>query len=184
MYANQKKYWEGYKKELINPIDLLVLNGHYNAATKLILLGIDSLAGFYTGRISSGSVGNSFIKFVKKYMPKFNDITFPSSGSGVLKNRKKGHPITTPTEILYYIFRNDMIHDGSLGIGVEVYKDKDYKILWSGEGVQIFRINIIGFFKYFKKAINDYENDLISDENLKKKFSDKYHDIENPCFEI
>ena len=186
MHLYQEKFWEDYKKELINSIDLLILNWYYGVAAKLILLGIDSLAGFYTGRITSGLVGDSFIKFIEKYMSKFNDNDklFTSSGKFVLKNRKTGYPITKPTEILYYIFRNDMIHDGSLGIGVEVYKDENYKVLWSGESVQIFRINIIGFFEYFKKAINDYEKDINSDEDLKKNFSDKYYDIKDPCFEI
>jgi hypothetical protein len=176
MDKDKKEFWENYKKELINPIDVLISNGHYSAASKLILLGIDSLAGFYSGRITSGQVSSSFIQFVEKYMSKFNDTTFPTSGN-ILKNRKTGHTIAKPTEILYYIFRNDMIHDGFLGIGVEIYKDNDYKILWSGSGFQIFRINIVGFFEYFKKAIGDYENDLNCDEVLKTNFINKYNDI-------
>lgn len=175
MDLNQEKFWKDYKEELIKSIDLLILSECYCGATKLILLGIDSLAGFYSGRITSGLVGSSFIEFVDKYMPRFNVVNFSTSGN-LLKNRKTEHVITKPAEILYYILRNNMIHDGSLGIGVVVYKD-DYKILWSGSGVQIFQINIIGFFEYFKKAINDYEKDLTTDDDLRKKFFNKYNDI-------
>lgn len=181
MDKDQKEFWKNYKKELINPIDVLISNGHYSAASKLILSGIDSLAGFYSGRITFGQVSSSFIQFVEQYMSKFNDLTFSTSGN-VLKNRKTGHTIIKPTEILFYIFRNDMIHDGSLGIGVEIYKDDNYKVLWSGSGFQIFRINIVGFFEYFKKAIIDYENDLNHDESLKSNFADKYNDIKNFSF--
>ncbi len=176
MDADKSKFWEDYKKELTNSINILISNKCYSEAAKLILLGIDSLAGFYTRRITPGLIADSFLKFTEKYMPRFNDVKFPNTGN-VLKNRKTGNVITKPTEILYYLFRNNMIHDGSLGIGMEVYKDDDYKILWAGSGYQIFKINIVGFFEYFKKAINDYEKDLYTDSVLNKSFTKKYNDI-------
>ncbi len=182
MDYNEKTFWENYKKELISPIDLLIKNKEDIAAAKLILPGIDSLAGFYTGRTTSGLVGSSFIDFVEKYMPKFNSVKFSGTSGVKLINRKTGKEITKPSEILYYVFRNDLIHDGSMGIGVEVYRDEDIKVLWRGEGMQIFMINILGFFEYYKKAINDYEHDLGVNDGINKKFSDKYNDVVNLSF--
>lgn len=179
----EQKFWDEYKNELVAPIELLIQNKYDNAVAKLILLGVDNLAGFYVGRTSSGCVGDSFIDFIDKYMPRFNDVKFPNSPSAGIKNRKTGHIITKPSEILYYIFRNDMIHDGSLGIGVEVFRDKDARILWRGEGVQIFMINILGFFEYYKKAIEDYDLDLRDDDDLINKFSDKYNDVADCSFQ-
>lgn len=172
MDYNEEKFWENYKKELVNPIDVLIRNNKDIAASKLILSGIDSLAGFYAGRVRMGLVKETFIDFVEKYMPKFDSIKFTGEK---LINFKTGNEIEKPSEILYHIFRNDLIHDGTLGIGVEVYRDTDIKILWTGSGMQIFRINILGFFEYYKKAIKEYEKDLLIDNILKKNFSDKYN---------
>ena len=182
MDYNAQKFWDGYKNELIDPVELLIKNKYDQAAVKLILSGIDSLAGYYTGRVSPGSVGNSFMEFVERYMPNFNKVLFPNSPTTGLINRKTGHVIIKPSEIFYHIFRNDMIHDGSLGIGVEVYRDKDVRILWKGQGFQIFRINIFGLFEYFKKAVNDYDHDLDLDSDLQMKFADKHNDVFNLSF--
>jgi len=179
MNYDEKKFWENYKKKLVNPIDVLIENHHDIAATKLILSGIDSLAGFYAGRVRSGSVRKTFIDFVEEYMPKFDSIKF----TGVkLINFKTKKEIKKPSEILYDIFRNDLIHDGTLGIGVEVYRDKDIRILWAGSGIDIFRINILGFFEYYKKAIKEYEKDLFTDNALKENFSNKYNIVTDFSF--
>lgn len=172
MDYNEQKFWESYKKELIDPISILIKNQQDIAACKLILSGIDSLAGFYSGRTEIGRIKETFIDFVEKYLPKFNDVKFTGKK---LINSKTGKEIKKPSEILYHIFRNDLIHDGAVGIGVEVYRDKDIKILWTGSGIQIFRVNILGFFGYYKRAIDEYEKDLLTDNILKKNFSTKYN---------
>lgn len=184
MDYNEQKFRDNYKKEIIDPIDLLIQHNNITdiAAAKLILLGIDSLAGFYVGRTTSGHIERSFIDFVERYMPNFNKKIFTGTSGVRLKNRKTGKEISKPSEILYSIFRNDLIHDGAMGIGVEIYRD-DIKILWTGFGAQILRINILGFFEYYKKAIEDYEKDLSIDNLLMKNFSNKYNIVTDFSFD-
>lgn len=167
----KNKFWDDYKKELIDPIEVLIDNNKDVAAAKLILSGIDSLAGFYAGRISSGLVKDTFLDFIGKYMPAFDSNKFTGSP---LINSKTNKQIKCPSEILFYIFRNDLIHDGTLGIGVSIYRDKNIGVLWTGWGIEIFKINIIGFFEYYKKAIDKYREDLNVDSVLMENFSKKY----------
>ncbi len=176
MLNSQRVYWENYKKEIIDSVNVLIEKGHYNAAAKLILLGIDSVAGFYMGRVENGFITKSFSGFVEKYMWKFNDVNFPTKGV-VLINRKTGYRFNKPSEVLYHVIRNGFIHDGFVGIGIEIYKDLDSRVLWSGSGFNIFRLNIVGFFEYFKISLVNYENDLNTDTVLMQKFVNKYNDI-------
>jgi hypothetical protein len=172
MNCNEQKFWEEYKKELVDPIDILIKNQQDSAACKLIISGIDSLAGFYAGRTEAGLVKETFLNFVEKYLPRFNSVKFTGKK---LINFKTEKEIKKPSEILYFMFRNGLIHDSTLGIGTEIYRDTDISVLWTGSYIQIFRINILGFFEYYKQAIKEYEKDLSADEALKKNFSTKYN---------
>lgn len=181
MDHDEKNFWENYKKDLIDPVQTLIDDNQYTAAAKLILSGIDSLAAFYTGRTTPGNVKTSFIKFIDDYMPHFNDVNFQG---GVLIVRKTNRRINKASEIVYEIFRNDLLHDGSLGIGVGVYRDNNDKILWTGSGVQVFNININGLFGYFKKAINDFEHDISAKQQVHQQFRKKYLDVIDFTFTV
>lgn|GEM_PF-843862 len=182
MNRNEEIFWEGFKKELVEPVNFLIKNNFDMAAAKLILTGIDSLAGFYKGeRENNYSVSKRFIEFVQEYMSNFDKINFIGTG---LKNAKNDKKFDKPSEILYYIFRNGLLHEGELGIGARIYRNNNRKILWSGEGIDIFEINILGFFEYYKKAISDYEKALFSSDTLKKNFSRRYEMLSSLLFKL
>jgi len=97
---------------------------------------------------------------------------------------KNGESVESAANILYYAFRNGLMHDGSLGLGVEIYRDKNPEVLWSMRGFQIMRLNIIGFWEYFKIALNNYELDLQKDKELYEKFKNKYTEIKSSLFKL
>ena len=176
----EKKFWGDFKKQNLVPIEFLIQNKYDVAAAKLICSVIDSLASFYVGRIKPGKIKESFVDFLKKYMPVFFNLNFEEKLC-FTKNKKL---VKNAANILYYSFRNGLIHDGSLGLGVKIYRDRNIKILSNSFGIQIMQLNILGFWEYFKKALKDYESDLEKDRNLFEKFRMKYVEIQQPIFEL
>ncbi|MEA3475810.1 MAG: hypothetical protein U9R23_05160 [Candidatus Cloacimonadota bacterium] len=176
----EKKFWENFKKQNLAPIEFLIQNEYDVAAAKLICSVIDSLAGFYVGRIKPGKIRESFVDFLKKYMPVFFNLNFEEK----FYFRKNKKVVKNAANILYCSFRNGLIHGRSLGLGVEIYRDEDIKILWKGFGIKIMQLNILGFWEYFKKALKDYESDLEKDRNIFEKFRMKYFEIQQPIFEL
>jgi len=127
-------------------------------------------------------VRQTFLKFLENYMPKFfeREKYFKDK----LFFTKNGESVESAANILYYAFRNGLMHDGSLGLGVEIYRDKNPEVLWSMRGFQIMRLNIIGFWEYFKIALNNYELDLQKDKELYEKFKNKYTEIKSSLFKL
>lgn len=174
---DEEKFWGNFKLENVRPIEQLIKNNYDVAAVKLICSAIDALAGFFIGRTTKAKVGKSFEEFLKKYMPVFFKYDL-----GELAFRKDNKSVESPAIILYVCYRNGLIHDGSFGLGVEIYRDPDYKVLYNASGIKIMRLNVIGFFEYFKKAINEYEEDLKRDNDIYIKFQEKYLYINQPVF--
>ena len=174
----EEKFWGNLKLENVTPIEQLIKNNHDVAAVKLICSAIDIFAGFYIGRTTKAKVGMSFEIFLKKYMPHFFEYDLGEE----LVFRKDNKPVENFAKILYFCYRNGLIHDGSLGLGVEIYRDANYEMLYSAFGIKIMRLNVIGFWEYFKKAINTYEEDLKKDNKIYRKFQKKYIDISQPIF--
>lgn len=173
----EEKFWENFKLENIRPVDQLIKNNYDVAAVKLICSAIDILAGFFIGRTTKAKIGKSFEIFLKKYMPVFFKYDL-----GELAFRKDNKPVENPAKILYFCYRNGLIHDGSLGLGVELYRDPNYEVLYSAFGIKIMRLSVIGFWEYFKKAINSYDEDLKKDIEIYRKFQEKFIDISQPIF--
>jgi len=173
----EEKFWDNLINENLPAIDLLIKNNYDFAALKLICCLIDSLSGLYS---SDKKPSVRFNNFMQKYMPRFYDqVDF---GDKIRLRKKDKKPLYHAGDVLYESFRNGSIHDGMLGLGVKIYRDKNYGVLWSGMGIDIIQINIIGFAEYLKKAVDDYKKDLESDEEIVINFKTKFNEIYQPVF--
>ena len=171
-------------EENIKPIDVLLKNNCDLAAAKLIFSVVDTLAGFSYGRLSQeGKVRKSFIKFLEKYSTQFfkHDLSQLCRNAPKKKDRKT---FNNYAEILFFIFRNGLIHDSSLQMGVSVYRDENSKILFKSVGTDIMELNIVIFYNWFKDALAAYENDLKTKNSIYKKWLRKYQEIISPVFKL
>ena len=157
-----------------------LLNNCNLAAAKLIFSAIDTLAGFFTGRLSQDrQIKSSYITFLKKYGPQFfrHDLN-------QLLRKNNNKTFNNYAEILFFIFRNGLIHDSSLGMGVSIYRDGNDNTLFRSNGVEIMEINLDTFYKWFKDVLKLYENDLKTKKSIYRKWDKKYREIISPIFEL
>jgi len=90
-----------------------------------------------------------FVNFIKNYMNNFYQK--------VLQGTKEKRAV----EILYSHFRNGFVHEGGPKFGTGIYKSDSSELFKPYPKIGIFMaINLTSFYKYFKNAFADYENDL------------------------
>ena len=175
----EEEFWENLVNKNIRSIDVLIENNFDLAAFKLMNCLIDSLSGFYS---PDKTPGKRFYIFIKKYMPNmFNQVNFKDAIRFINKPEKK---INHVGDILYEAFRCGAVHDGFLGLGISLYRDKELKILWSGEGIEIIRINILGFYEYLKKAIEDFKIDIDKNNEISNCFKIRFNRLNKPLFKL
>jgi len=121
---------------------------------------IEMCAGYYKGEETNTDTVVDFLnKYLSKYFGNFKDRNF--------------------SKLFYTVFRHGLSHQWApKGSGIDMnFQDYYFLKRKKVENREIVILNIPVFYKFTRNALEDFERDLDSDENLRRMFEKRYEQI-------
>jgi hypothetical protein len=84
-------------------------------------------------------------------------------------------------DMLYFCYRNGLVHEGALPIGIRLIRSTD-SYLFSFNASGTMEVNIPMMYLELREAIKQYETDLKTDTTLQSNFAARVEYIERKRF--
>lgn len=168
--------WNELKERYLKDIELLMNNDRDISAMLIICAFIDIVASFYQGRDSEKGVKKSFREFSEKYLSDFKRVSF----GDLLFNSDKNEKVNDLIDLLYFCYRNGLIHEGRLPKGIELIRNSDF--LCKNCAVGTMELNILGMYHCLLNAVHLFEKDLFNDSLMQEKYKKRMMYLDRPRF--
>ncbi len=177
MKPEYQAYWLTLRNRFLKDVELLLQQKRDESAMLLICSFLDSASSFYAGRRTEHGVEKSFRAFVSRYLSAFPRI----SVGDLLFDDSRNRRVNDCVDLLYFCYRNGLVHEGALPIGIRLVHPTD-NYLFSFNASGTMEINIPMMYLELQEAIKQYESDLETDTTLQSNFAARIEYIERKRF--
>lgn len=177
MKSEHWTYWYALYNRFLNDVELLIQEGRDESAMLLMGSFIDAISSFYTGRTTEKGVKDSFRDFVERYLSTFARVQV----GDLLFNDNRSRHVNDCVDMLYYCYRNGLVHEGLLPVGIKLVRPSE-KYLFLFNAMGIMELNTPMMYLELKEAIRQYQADLETDTTLQSNFTARMEYIQRRRF--
>lgn len=170
------EHWQGLRDRYLEDASLLIKHNRDHSGMLILCSFIDAASSYFAGRTSERGVGSAFRSFVERYLPMFKNVRFGDLLFG------SGERVNDIADMLYYCYRNGLIHEGHLPYGIKLVRKDTDAFACNICAIGTMELNILGMFNYIASASMQFENDLKNNENVKNNYKARMDYLNRPRF--